>query len=312
MKSAFLTVLIIFLVLIVIVIGLAFFMASKDNPVSQDTNKTNDVFVEILQGSVFFKNTDTNNVYVILEKNKYLVANTWIKTDANSKVQLNFGEGIYAILSENTEVLIKEFLKENDLKTIELEQASGSIWHRIMKIFGSADYSVEVGNVIASVRGTGFFTEIDNNNSTVSVHDGNVEVLAGEKRYYVTSGYKVQINRNLKKAVTIIDDVDITKIITKDKENEGALYNTGGVKITNLGSDDFIADSLTIDDAIIEKKKEDLRKEYAIQIGIAKSASPDVNDSLIDKYLDIAVKNGEEKAKQMIEEQGIDISKYIK
>ena len=313
MKNAFLIVLISFIVLIIIVFGLVYFMGLKDDPTTtpKDTNKVNEVFVEILQGDVYYKNLETKNEYLLLEKNQYLDENTWVKTDLNSKAQLNFGEGIYAVLSENTEVLIKEFFEKDGLKTIELEQTSGSIWHRIMKIFGNADYSVEVGEVIASVRGTGFFTEIDNNNSTVSVHDGNVEVLAGEKRYYVTSGYKVQINRNLKKASTVVDNVDVTKIINNSKKNDNPLYNKDGVKVTNLGSGGFIDDSLAIDDSIVEKKKEKLKKEYAVQIGIAKSASSDVTDNIIDEYLDIAVKEGEEKAKQTIEEQGIDIGKYF-
>ncbi|MDD4983866.1 MAG: FecR domain-containing protein [Candidatus ainarchaeum sp.] len=314
MKNAFLTILIAFIVLIIVVFGLVYFMGLKDDPTvtTKNTDNANEVLVEVLQGDVYYKNVDTNNVYLLLEKNKYLGENTWIKTDLNSKAQLNFGEGIYAVLSENTEVLIKEFLEEKDLKTIELEQTSGSIWHRIMKIFGSADYSVEVGDVIASVRGTGFFTDIDNNNSTVSVHDGNVEVLAGEKRYYVTSGYKVQINRNLKTATTVVENVAITEIINKDKENDGSLYNKDGVKVTNLGSGGFIDDSLAIDNSIVEKKKEELRQEYSIQIGVAQSTSPEVTDNVIDEYLDIAVKEGADKAKQMLVEQGIDIGNYIK
>ena len=99
-----------------------------------------------------------------------------VATQGGAKVSIVFFDSTVLRLDENTEVEVKRVTKD----TIELKQATGQTWSRILKVSGIQDYKIETPNTVATVRGTGFAVEVSDGDTKIMVKEGKVHVASYE------------------------------------------------------------------------------------------------------------------------------------
>ncbi len=86
------------------------------------------------------------------------------------KASVVFFDSSVLRLDENTEVSIKKISKDS----VELKQAAGQTWSRILKVSGIREYKIETPNTVATVRGTGFAVKVEDGDTKIVVKEGKV------------------------------------------------------------------------------------------------------------------------------------------
>lgn len=94
-----------------------------------------------------------------------------VKTAPDGKASIIFYESDILEMEPNTEIELARLVEEN----LQINQKSGSTWNRVNKLAGTETYNVETPNTVATVRGTGFGININNDNEEIVVDDGFVE-----------------------------------------------------------------------------------------------------------------------------------------
>lgn len=267
-------------ILVVILIVFAVFMFSGDD--AKAPGPSYDMRVKALQDDVYYKNIDTNGQWMQLTGSKGLDKNVWVKTESG-EAKIIFNSGIYTVLAPGTEVYVKEVANRSGVKYIRLEQESGKIWNRLFKFAGKADYAIDSGDVVASVRGTAFGMSLEDG-VVVAVGDGNVQVDTDSNEDFVTEGLQF-----------------------KFKEGKG----TKGP----MDDDSWFSEQMDSDLGFIEERKEYFRKKYESKLNMAKRFTSAITDEMVENYLTIAAWEGMNKARETIErdfgmEKGA-LKKYI-
>lgn len=108
---------------------------------------------------------------------------------------------------------------------------SGKIHSNVNPLSGQ--YIVETPNTVASVRGTDFTTEYENNITTIDVNEGEVEIeskLTGEKeRAYGQESYSVNQNGQIEKGVYNPDSDSEPDTLDAENFLEIEVINNDGV-----------------------------------------------------------------------------------
>ena len=131
--------------------------------------------------------------WINAEDGMYLYESDSIKTGDNSYASIIFFKSSIIRLDSNTEVTIKKLLHDIEKTSVTIQQDSGRTWNTISRISGIDDYNVETPTAVASVRGTSFDIDVDEEGiSVVKVIKGIVNVT------YTISGtvYTVKLNES--------------------------------------------------------------------------------------------------------------------
>jgi len=88
-----------------------------------------------------------------------------------------FYDSVIITLQSDTEISVMELTEDN----VEIDQASGSTWHKFAKIVGIEEYKVNTNRAVATIRGTETGVYIGADNDTVLLAEGDLNVKAGDE-----------------------------------------------------------------------------------------------------------------------------------
>ena len=114
-----------------------------------------------------------------------------LKTLAGSEATVFFPGGSELRLDENTEITIKSASEG----TVSVFQTVGRTWSRVINLLGVVDYDVETSNMIASVRGTAFATEVTTDETNVDVDDSQIQASIGASKTIIETGFRASAKK---------------------------------------------------------------------------------------------------------------------
>ncbi len=132
------------------------------------------------------------------KKGQSLFANSKVKIGKDSFAVIVLQDGSKVKLSENSFVTWKSFIDQRNkliLGETNLLLQAGSALVNIIPGNTNQVFNVKVKDVTMGVRGTNFFTGLDNNDLFVSVEKGEIEVKKGNNREALMPGEGMVIER---------------------------------------------------------------------------------------------------------------------
>jgi ferric-dicitrate binding protein FerR (iron transport regulator) len=113
-----------------------------------------------------------------------------VRTDDTGRARLDYPDGSLTRLDHNTTFTVRRLVDGSDSKQISMRLQSGRIWNRVEKLTRRADrYDVQAGTAVATVRGTGFMTEVRDGRTYHITVDGLVSVNnSGEMKLTAAGG----------------------------------------------------------------------------------------------------------------------------
>ncbi len=163
--------------IMIVAISLFSFLVLKNNQKTQENKNLAQLVVE--QGSANVKTKDSSFTIKANEnvETAYIPSGSEIETQQNSIAHVIFPDNSIMSIDQNTKVQINY----ND-KKISIFQIAGNTWHRVKKLINITDYSVETPTALASVRGTIFGVQINQDETSVYVKEHTVEVAKIQKQ----------------------------------------------------------------------------------------------------------------------------------
>lgn len=126
-------------------------------------------------GTVEVKHAD--GVWDSADNGMLLFSDDTVKTGDNTSASIILFESNVIRLDSNSEVTLKEVMRQADAISVKIQQDEGRVWYRVSKISGIDTYEVQTPAAVASVRGTSFFIRVQANKTTiVGVGTGVVNV----------------------------------------------------------------------------------------------------------------------------------------
>jgi len=175
-----------------------------------------------------------------------------IKTGDNTSASIIILKGSIIRLDENTEITIKEIIQGTEIN-VTIQQDAGRTWNTVQKISGIDNYEVETPTTVASVRGTSFDVNVDNDGVTiVSIVKGIVNISITENG----TVYSVELTKNW--SITVSHD-----IIGDQLDGYG--------HIEQFEPDEWIQDNLLEDNIFKDSLKEIIYKKIEPYIDDLKS-----------------------------------------
>lgn len=107
-----------------------------------------------------------------------------IETSANGLATVILYESVVVNIDSNTKITLDELTQKNPSIT----QEGGSTWSQFTNLFGVESYTINAGNSIASVRGTGFGIE----ENKIIVGEGQVQYSIDNQEFNVMAGKAVE------------------------------------------------------------------------------------------------------------------------
>lgn len=114
-----------------------------------------------------------------------------VRTKADGKLEMKFGEGALLRLAENTQVKLSQTEEKNTIVVL-----VGKLWGHIKRLFGRSKFEVETPAAVAGVRGTTLRVEVVGpEEASFAVDDGEIEVLAGQRTTRVGAEHEFLVGR---------------------------------------------------------------------------------------------------------------------
>lgn len=177
------------------------------------------VQLEIINADILVKQGNLN--YQLVTENIILEEGDSVKTDASGEANIIVGEGAIIRLSANTEIVINEATMDSLLEQqVSVDLLSGKIWFRIIKIFNDeSEWEVETPNIVATVRGTAFAVEVDNEDLDILVAESEVNLRPRKKgadnlkENIAVAGQRIKVNQKME---VIRDKVNLEAIDNRE------------------------------------------------------------------------------------------------
>ncbi|MBI2583845.1 MAG: FecR domain-containing protein [Candidatus Aenigmarchaeota archaeon] len=182
-----------------------------------------------------------------------LKENYVVRTGTDSEASIILRESSSVRLSENTEITLEEVRAGSPMR-FKARQGNGRTWHQVLKMTGFEKYEVRSPNMVATVRGTSFDMNIQDDQTTCSSADGTVLGGTDEDLRDVPEGRRLEVD-------------------SQGEFTEGELIE-----------DEWITQNKQRDDNWLEQVKQRLREKYGFLIGTAKSQG--ATEEQIEEWLD--------------------------
>lgn len=177
--------------------------------------------------------------------NEVLVPGDGIKTGANSRAEISIGQGGYVRMDANSQILVTS-LGSNGVTSF--QAIVGGVWVTIERaLAGASKFEVRMPSAVASVTGTVFRCEVDENGQSQTwVYEGEVDVVAGEQQVRVEPDEYCVVPPNLR---AVVDRFSLQG----DDEAAWVMYNRHRDIVSHLGDPQII----------VALREEGLREEGA-------------------------------------------------
>ena len=243
-------------ILIIGIIGIVFFLTSSDVAVAQLIIDSGTV--EIKQGSA---------AWTLAENGMMLSSSDSIRTNNNSTASIILFESSIIRLDNNTQITLSEIMHMYGKTDVQITQEKGRTWNTVLKISGIDTYEVHTPTAVASVRGTTFFVQIEQNGTIITgVTKGVVNVTS--------------LFEN-----TTIDDINVS-------ENEVVIISFKAIQdplnTSPLIMNEWIIENLKKDGEFIEEVSGDLYERienYIPELKQKFGITDEELDALIEGYL---------------------------
>jgi len=147
--------------------------------------------LKFFKGNVH-KGDNSSNWKIIRQVGTILLQSDKIRTDHNSKAEIQFDNGSLLRVLDNSVVSLNNYNRSNGGINVNLKK--GSIFANVNKLRRGSQFKISTVTAVVGVRGTQFYVSIDENNKMkVEVYRGEVEVLAGKRSVSVKKGYETII-----------------------------------------------------------------------------------------------------------------------
>lgn len=144
-----------------------------------------------------------------------------VKTGADARAEITLGNGGYVRVDENSHLLIT-YLQEDGVTRF--KALMGGVWVTLEKALGgNSRFEVEMPSAVASVKGTVFRCEVDEEgDSSTYVYDGEVDVAAGETTERVGAAHwlKVKGDRRMQLAKMDLAAEDIRDFVKHSRQRD--------------------------------------------------------------------------------------------
>lgn len=212
----------------VIGVALAFLVAAAEADRGQVA--TNQAVLTSIYGDVQTRHGTAG--YQRAQLNEVLKPGDGVKTGPSSRAELVVGEGGYVRMDENSQLLITAI---DTAGTTSFQALVGGIWVTIERaLAGSGKFEVRMPSAVASVTGTVFRCEVDEQGeATTYVYEGTVEIEAGGQRVRVEPEYCCRVPQDLRAVVNRFN-------LAGDDEAAWVMYNRHRDIVRHLGDPTII------------------------------------------------------------------------
>ena len=150
-----------------------------------------------------------------------------LETEAGSWSSLEFNDGQFVLIEENSKIEISKLA--DDLKNTEITVTEGKIWVSLTnKLSDDESFEVKTPSCGMSVRGTVFSVSCDKEGSgRISVYEGTVSVEADEKSYEISEkALEITMENGAVKEVRTprLDYDDAAPFYIKGEEGPGGVF----------------------------------------------------------------------------------------
>ena len=109
-----------------------------------------------------------------------------ITTKAGSAALLYWDSSVTR-LDRATEVVLENINIPLETRSMSVKQLSGRTWHKLFKLTGLKSHKLSSASVVATVRGTAYSFDLENDEALIMVGEGEVEIKAGGETDLLTA-----------------------------------------------------------------------------------------------------------------------------
>jgi hypothetical protein len=218
-------ILIISILLSVLLIGSFLFLLFKTNDYSFIiTVKSGEVNV-LLKNNEWVRLTEEENIF------KYIKA---IETKEGEAI-LSLMKTSIITIEPNTRIDIDDILGD----TLTIEQNSGTTWHKFLALSGIKNYDVQTAHTVASVRGTGFFTIVNENSTTFMLGEGELAIknwnqtLQPWEKVIIYKNETIELQNLTEEEILLLKQM-MTEDLGKIKNLRNAVFEANDATITTI------------------------------------------------------------------------------
>lgn len=191
---------------------------SQQPPSQQQTenkaeNKQIKPWVEVVRPAVYVLNSDDSEAYQ-LQTGDEVDPGVKLKTNENGLANIYFPNGSVARMDINTQITINEasYNDENQTMVVKIMLGIGRVWSKIFSLATpESSWEVDTTNAVATVRGTAFGVEYENNNTNVVGSQNEVMVsFIDPTTGNIIAGKQELISTN---KVLAVNDITISKVL---------------------------------------------------------------------------------------------------
>jgi hypothetical protein len=196
---------------------------------------TREAVVSFMYGDVQVRHGTAG--YKAAKTNERLQPGDAIKTGADSRAEISLSGGGYLRMDESSQLLITHLEEKG---TTSFQTLIGGVWVTIEQaLSGGSKFQIEMPSAVASVQGTVFRCEVDEEGeSSTYVYDGQVELTAGDVREKVVRAQWAKVARDRRVALSDIDfDQDDVRAFVQHSRNRDIARHLGNPKIMVALSD---------------------------------------------------------------------------
>lgn len=113
-----------------------------------------------------------------------LSLNDKVRTSADGKASIVLYESVVVDLGPGTEITVKSL----DSKAPSVGITTGSAWSKFTKTAGVVSYSIDTPNGVATVRGTGFWVDVNDEETNITVGEGTVDFTLNGQTEHLNYG----------------------------------------------------------------------------------------------------------------------------
>ncbi len=145
-------------------------------PANKQENKVEQTLKLIVLSSPVFVQLPGEQNFIEVKEEAHVPVLSVVATGNTGRAELVYPNKSITRLNVNSKVQIKEFAINPQRSIVTLLQ--GSIWNRIAKLVGKESFQSEIGDMVATVRGTAYQMQLlPDGTSKMMVEDGTVAII---------------------------------------------------------------------------------------------------------------------------------------
>lgn len=134
------------------------------------------------------------NAKVPVAVNSVISENDIIRTEKDSYINLQLGNGVIIRVGSNSQILVKNIIRGSKEESYSINLSEGEVLTKVEKQKDKTiKLDIQSPTAIASVRGTELLVETNQNQSIIAVNEGEVEVssIDGSQKQTIQAGEKI-------------------------------------------------------------------------------------------------------------------------